>query len=99
MWGTILNTSAIIFGSALGILLKGGIPKKFENTIMNGLSLCVILIGIYGSIKINNMILVITSMVLGGILGEFMDIDSFLESLGNRIEKNLKIAVKLQKGL
>lgn len=98
MWGTILNTSAIIFGSALGILLKGGIPKKFENTIMNGLSLCVILIGISGSIKINNMILVIISMVLGGILGEFMDIDSFLESLGNRIEKKFKNSNKIAEG-
>lgn len=90
MLGTIVNSSAIILGSLIGLLLKGGIPKKYNETIMKGLSLCVLLIGAQDAAKTKNIILIIFSIVIGSIIGEFIDIDKRLQQLGNYIEIKLK---------
>lgn len=90
MLGTIVNTAAIIAGSIIGILFKNGVKERFNNIIMNGLALCILLIGVSGALKVNNMLLVILSIVIGGILGEFIDIDKRLRLLGDRIESKFK---------
>lgn len=88
--GTIVNVAAILIGGVLGLLLKGGIPERVKNTVMNGLALSVLLIGISGSLEVNNLLLVIISIVIGGITGELIDIDSKLQTLGDRIEVRFK---------
>lgn len=90
MLGTIVNTAAIIAGSFVGILFKNGVKERFNNIVMSGLALCILLIGISGALKVNNMLLVILSIVIGGILGELIDIDRRLKALGDRIELKLK---------
>lgn len=90
MLGTIVNATAIIIGSLIGLILKGGIPKRFNETIMKGISLCVLLIGVQDAIKTKNIILIIFSMVIGSIIGELIDIDKRLQELGNNIETKLK---------
>ncbi|MBV7274059.1 DUF554 domain-containing protein [Clostridium sp. PL3] len=97
--GTIVNFAAIILGSLIGILLKGGVPEKISTTIMQGLALCVIYIGISGAIKGSNVILIIISIVIGGFLGELVDIDNLLKKLGDKIEKKFKgKGVKVSEG-
>jgi uncharacterized protein len=90
MLGTLSNVAAIIVGSLLGFLIKKGIPIKVKDTIIQGLALCILLIGISGSIKANNIVLTIISMVLGSAIGEFIDIDRFMNNLGVAVEKKLK---------
>jgi len=89
MLGTLSNVGAILAGSLFGFILKGGIPKKIQDTIMKGLALSILLIGISGSIKVNNIVLVIISIVLGSGIGEFIDIDCFMNSLGDIVEKRM----------
>lgn len=89
MLGTIVNALAILAGSLLGFVLKGGIPERINDTIIKGLSLCVLIIGISGAIKTNNMLLVICSVVIGGLIGEIIDIDKGLKKLGNFVESKL----------
>ena len=86
MLGTIVNFFAIIAGSTLGLLLRGGISERFNKTIMQGVSLCVLLIGIQGSLKAENTLVVIICMCLGGLIGEALDIDKALKNLGDKIE-------------
>lgn len=90
MLGTIVNFFAVFIGGIVGILLKGGLPKRFTDTIMSGIALCVIYIGISGTLKGENMLLIVVSVALGSLLGEFMDIDQKLISLGNFIESKTK---------
>lgn len=86
MLGTIVNSLAVIIGSLLGILLKNGINEKYKSTIMDGISLAVIVIGIVGGIKSENMVLVIVSLAIGGLIGEKIDIEGRLDRLGNWAE-------------
>ncbi len=86
MLGTIVNTLAIIVGSLLGIVFRGGIPNKYQVTIMQAISLSVILIGLKMAFKTDAILLVIFSLVIGSILGEFLRIEERLENLGKRLE-------------
>ncbi|QCX34843.1 DUF554 domain-containing protein [Caloramator sp. E03] len=88
--GTIVNAIAIIIGSVIGIIIRRGLPNKIKDTLMNGLALCVLFIGISGVLKGNNTLLIIISIVIGGIVGELIDIDRILIKLGNRVEENFK---------
>ncbi|MFO7886630.1 MAG: DUF554 domain-containing protein [Desulfobacteraceae bacterium] len=87
MFGTIVNAAAIIAGSLAGLFLRGGIPEKYNNTIMHAVSLAVITIGIKGAVKTDQLLVVIFSLALGSIAGEVMRIEDRLEGLGRRLEK------------
>ncbi|HWR31849.1 MAG TPA: DUF554 domain-containing protein [Negativicutes bacterium] len=90
MLGTFVNFAAIIVGGLVGTLLKGGVSPKIGDTVMKGLALSVLLVGIMNALKVNNLLLVIIAMVLGGILGEWLDIDQKLKSIGDTIGIKLK---------
>jgi uncharacterized membrane protein YqgA involved in biofilm formation len=84
--GTIVNTLAIIAGSLLGIVFRGGIPNKYQVTIMQAISLAIMLIGLKMAFKTDAILLVIFSLVIGSIFGEFLKIEGRLENLGKRLE-------------
>jgi len=87
--GTIVNAAAIVIGAMIGILLKTGIPEKIKNTMMQGIGLSVIVIGLSMALKTENIIITILSLVLGGIIGEVLQIEERLEDLGKWIETKL----------
>lgn len=87
MLGTVVNSVAIIIGGIIGLFLKKGIKDEYKDTIMNGIGLCIIIIGIMGAIESQNIILVVASIVLGSILGETIDIEKRLNTLGDNLEK------------
>ena len=90
MLGTIVNFFTIFVGAIIGVLLKGGLPKRFTDTIMSGVALCVIYIGISGTLKGENMLLIVISIAIGSLLGELINIDEKLILLGNFIENKAK---------
>jgi len=89
MIGTLINTAAILLGSLLGILLRKGLPKRLRETVMQGLGLCVLVIGVMGAIKTQDMMTVIISIVVGGWIGALLDIEKRLGQLGQHMQKLL----------
>lgn len=88
MLGTIVNAAAIIGGSIVGVLFKGGLPEKMTQTIMRGVGLCVLLIGLSGALEGSSEIMpIIFYIVFGILIGEGIDIEKRLEQLGDRVEK------------
>ncbi len=90
--GTIVNAVAIIAGSLLGLLFRGGIPKKFSVTMMQAISLAVLLIGFKMALKTDAILLVIFSLVIGSLIGELINIENRLEQLGKRLEARFSTA-------
>ncbi len=82
MLGTVVNAAAIIVGSLLGFIFRRGIPQRYTNTVMSGIALSVLLIGIMGAIETQQILLLIFSLVIGSIIGEFLKIEEQLEKLG-----------------
>ena len=90
MYGSIINSLTIIFGGLIGLMLKKGISERYQETIMDGLALVVITIGIINAVESKNIILVISSLVLGSIIGEKIRIDKRLNNLGGYLESKFK---------
>lgn len=88
MLGTIVNVVAIIIGSIFGLLVKNAIKKAYATTIMDGLGVSIMLIGIMSGIKVTNMTLAIGSIVIGAIIGEALEIEERLNDFGNILEKS-----------
>lgn len=86
MLGTIVNSLSIVLGCVIGLLVKGRVSQKISDTIMNGLALCVVYIGISGALKGENTLLTIICVALGALIGELIDIDKWLNNLGEKIE-------------
>ena len=89
MIGTLINVVTILVGSAIGLLLRRGMKESMSRTVMQGLGLCVILIGVQGAIKTGNTLLVILSMVVGGVLGSLLDIEGKMNRLGAFAQRKL----------
>ncbi|NCO23901.1 MAG: DUF554 domain-containing protein [Candidatus Infernicultor aquiphilus] len=90
MKGTIVNVVAIFLGCSVGLILKSKFPEKIEKIIMQALGLASLLIGMQMAIKADNILLVIFSLVIGGVIGEIIDIEAGLERFGERIKRKFK---------
>ena len=86
MLGTIVNCLTIIAGSLIGILFRNGIPEKYNQTVMQAIGLSVILIGIKSALGCNDLVIIIISLALGSLIGEWIGIENYLERLGNFLE-------------
>lgn len=85
--GAVVNFVLVLAGCLLGVLLKKGVPEKVKNSLMTGMALCVVYIGITGLFDDNaNIIIIIVSMGLGAVIGELCDIDGLVTKIGNRLE-------------
>lgn len=88
LWGTLINALLIVVGAILGRLLKG-IPERMKETVMYAIGLAVAVMGIQMSLESTNFIIVIISLVMGAVLGEWWDLDKQLNRLGQWLERKM----------
>ena len=86
MIGTLINTLTVLVGSALGLLLGARLPDRIRETVMQGLGLLVIIIGIQMALKTNHILILMGSILIGGILGELCRIQQNLDHLGQTLQ-------------
>ncbi|MEA3335412.1 MAG: DUF554 domain-containing protein [Chloroflexota bacterium] len=86
MLGTLINVVAVVAGSVIGILLGNRLPKKVQQTVLDGLGLMVLVVGISMAIQSNNILIPMVSVLLGGIAGELLRIEDGLEAVGRWLE-------------
>ena len=90
MLGTLVNSAAIIVGTLIGLLIGRALPQRLGDTVMKGLALCTLYIGISGALKGGNTLVLIISIILGAIIGEALDLDDKINRLGKLIEGKFK---------
>lgn len=102
--GTIVNALAVLAGSAAGMLLtwlagrfstilpagSARLGERLQTIIMQGVALCVLFLGISGSLKGRNSLITILAMVSGSIIGELLDLDRRMQSLGGWVQKKTR---------
>lgn len=89
MWGTWVNVLAILAGSLLGTLIGRRLFQRLLTTVTQATGLGILLVGLTMAIQSQNIVLVIVSLVAGGISGELLDIEGRLAGLGKRLESLL----------
>ncbi|MDD3612013.1 MAG: DUF554 domain-containing protein [Eubacteriales bacterium] len=99
--GTLVNTLAVLLGGGLGLLLKHGIKERFKEILMQALGVSTMFIGISGALRgilvVNddlldsrNTLLMILCLVLGAVLGELLNIDRWMQGLGERLRRKVR---------
>lgn len=89
MLGTMVNVALVVAGSLLGLLLRGKLTEQLSGSIIKGLALCVLLIGVRAAIGTNDLLCVIVCMVIGILIGELLRIEDRLDGLGERLRRRL----------
>jgi uncharacterized membrane protein YqgA involved in biofilm formation len=82
----VVNAASIAAGSLLGLVLKKGVPDACKTTVTQGLSLCVMVLGLQMALK-GHMLILVSSIALGGLIGEFIALDSWLDRAGRRLAR------------
>lgn len=90
MKGTLFNTTTVIIGSLLGVLIGKRFTERLNTMVMHALGLVTLLIGFKMALKTENILLVIGSLALGGIIGELIRLEDGLEKLGDFIKSKVK---------
>lgn len=90
MIGVMVNVLTVLIGSVAGLLLKRGIPERVTESLMTGIGLCTIFIGVSGALQGENTLILILSMAIGTVIGTLLDIDSALNRLASYVEQRFR---------
>ena len=89
MLGTTVNAIAIILGTLIGALLKKGMPKHISTSMTTAVAMIVLYIGIDGVSAGSNTMVLVFSVIIGGLLGTLLELDARLQRLGEKVEEKL----------
>ena len=88
MLGTIINTCAILAGSAFGAMVRTGIGEKYKKVLFDGLGLCCLVLGMNASLpnmtKSEFPVLFILSLAIGGLIGTKLDLAGRVSSYSSK---------------
>jgi hypothetical protein len=85
--GTIINVVTVLIGGTLGTLLGARLPEKMRETIMHALGLLTIVIGVQLSLETGNVLIVLGSLLLGGLVGEVLHIERGIDQVGQWLQQ------------
>ena len=98
----LINGVAIAVGAIVGVFLRNIIADCFSQHIMQGLALCVFLVGIKGAIQIPSSMIMILSLVFGALVGEGIQMEErvrkFADWLQEKTSKGKETNVNLGEG-
>ncbi len=84
--GTLVNGTAIALGALFGVLIGRLVPERCHQIAMQGIGLVVILIGLSMALQSDQLLLLILSLILGGIAGELARLEERLLAAGRWLE-------------
>lgn len=90
---TFINMTTVIIGSLIGLWLNDVFPENIRTIIFQAIGLGTLVIGVSMSLKIPDgyLLIFIFSLILGGIMGEIIQLDKILASLGDHLKQSLNI--------
>ena len=89
MIATVINALAVIAGSLAGLLFKGKIHDEYEKTVFISLGLFTLILGIDMAQEPCNLLYMVFSLVLGGLLGTWLQIENRILKFGDWMKNAL----------
>src|ERR1041384_1055293 len=87
MTGTIINITAIIGGSVIGLLFGARLSDQLKSTLISGMGLFLVAMGFQMFLKTENSLIVLGALIAGTLLGEWWRIEDGLHKLGTFLEQ------------
>lgn len=91
MIGTLINAASVIAGGTLGIFLKKSMPERVKNIYFQAVGLFTIAIGITMVYNMQRILIVVSSLTIGALLGEWLNLDTHMENVSERLKHKLKM--------
>jgi hypothetical protein len=89
MIGFLVNTAAVAVGSGIGLLAGSRLKEKYKSIVLSSLGLVTIVIGVRMAIKTENVLILVASLVVGGLFGQWIGIEERLEKIGEYLKKKI----------
>ncbi|GIK29619.1 MAG: DUF554 domain-containing protein [Chloroflexi bacterium] len=89
MGGTLLNALTVLIGSVLGMVIGDRFPSRMRETIVTGLGLVTLIVGISNGQSSGNIVIPLFSITIGGLLGEWLRIDAALDRLAGWLQRRV----------
>lgn len=86
MIGTIINVIAVGIGSLLGLFIGDRLPKNIQQSVITGLALVTLSVGIQNTFLSGNIIIPLISLIIGIVIGEWLNIQSALDHFGGWLQ-------------
>jgi uncharacterized membrane protein YqgA involved in biofilm formation len=91
MIGTIVNTVAVAAGGIIGLLLNKKMPDRVTSIYFQAIGLFTMAIGMSMAVKMEHILIVVASLALGSLLGEWMNIEKWVNALGENFKQRFRI--------
>lgn len=89
MRGTLINTGTVLVGSTIGALSGQRLPAGIRTLLLQAIGLMTLIIGLQRALETTNILVLLGSVVVGGIAGELLRIERGLERLGELMNEAL----------
>lgn len=100
MIGTLVNTAAVIIGGLLGLVLKKRMPDRVTTIYFQAIGLFTLAIGASMAVSMEKILIVVSSLALGSLIGEWCDLQRGVERLSDYLKERFKIgSEKFSEGL
>ena len=100
MIGTLVNTAAVIIGGLIGLVLKKRMPDRVTTIYFQAIGLFTLAIGASMAVSMEKILIVVSSLALGSLLGEWCDLERGVEKLSDFLKVRFKIgSEKFSEGL
>lgn len=90
--GPMVNAAAVVAGGLIGLALGSRLPERMRTVVFQGLGLCTLLIGMQMAFRTASPIILIFSVLLGGLCGEALDLEGRFMRLSDRLKNRLRSA-------
>ncbi len=91
MIGTLVNTAAVLIGGLLGLFLNKKMPDRVTTIYFQAIGLFTIAIGASMAVSMEKILIVVSSLALGSILGEWWNLEKGVEQISEYLKKRFKI--------
>jgi uncharacterized membrane protein YqgA involved in biofilm formation len=101
MIATYINSLAVIIGSLLGLLVGSRLKEQFKEVIFASAGLVTIVIGVQMALQTQSYLVLLFSIVVGGLLGYLLGIEDAILRLGSWMERRAtrgKVSVQASSG-
>lgn len=89
MTGTLINVGTVLAGGGLGLLVGVRLPERLQRMAQAAVGLVTVLLGVQMALRTENVLLVLGSLLLGGLVGTLVDIEGALDRFGAWVERAL----------
>ena len=87
--GTLLNAATVLLGGLLGTALGDRLPERLRERVIVGVGLFTLAMGMKFALDTSQLLYLLGSVVIGGVIGALLGVDERLNALGDTLQRRL----------